>query len=65
MTPAQPQWLDGYRDLDVDGIRSRAESEGRPVRVVGPGELVTMEHLADRVTVWTDDEGRPERVTAG
>lgn len=59
------EWLARYDGLGVEEAQALAEREGRRLRVVGPDGAMTMDHDPRRVTVWTDAEGRPKRVSAG
>lgn len=61
----RPAWLSAYEGLGVDEIRQLAAREGRPVRVVGPHEAVTLEYVENRVNVRTDESGAVLGVSAG
>jgi len=45
-----------YVGLTVEDARLRAEHEGRPIRVLAPGDLVTMEYREGRVNVTAVDD---------
>jgi hypothetical protein len=53
-----------YTGLTADEARERARAEHRPLRVIKPGDLVTMEYVENRITVTVAD-GRVVRATAG
>jgi hypothetical protein len=47
-----------YVGLDERSAIERAGTDGHAVRIVHPGEMVTMEYRSDRLTVQVDDAGR-------
>lgn len=54
----------GYVGMSVDDARLRASQEGRRLRVIKPGDLVTMEYVEGRITI-TVDGGHVIRATSG
>lgn len=60
-----PAWLADYRGLPWTEARDRASAEGRPVRVLRPGSVVTMDFRPDRLNLRLDDDGDLVDVTAG
>lgn len=53
-----------YVSLTIEEARLRAEREGRSIRVLAPGDLVTMEYREGRVNVTAVD-GIVIRATVG
>jgi hypothetical protein len=53
-----------YLGLTVEEARLLAEREGRPIRVLAPGDLITMEYVEGRVNVTAVD-GIAVRATLG
>jgi hypothetical protein len=60
-----PPWLAAYRGLSWERARDRAVAEGRPVRVLRPGSVVTMDHRPDRLNLHLDAAGALRAATAG
>ena len=58
-------WVEEYRGLSLDAVLKRAEMEGRQVRVVRPGQPMTMDLRYQRLNVFVDETGALVRVTAG
>ena len=58
-------WLAAYRGLSPEQVRRRARDEGRPLRVLHPGSVVTMDFRPDRLNLHLDEHGEPLDVTAG
>ena len=65
MTEGGPDWLERYNGLSVEAAVALAADEGRPVRVLHPGDVVTLEFQPDRVNLQLDNDGALARVTAG
>lgn len=53
-----------YIGLSVDEAREQARRDGRRLRLVKPGDLVTMEYVEDRITATTVAD-RVIRATTG
>ena len=60
-----PEWLARYEGLSVDEIVALARAESRPVRVLRPHDVMTMEWRADRVDVYLDEDGEVSRIGHG
>ena len=58
-------WVADYQGLSADAARQRAADDGRPVRIVHPGDMVTMDYLPSRLNICLDDDGGLDRLTAG
>jgi len=43
--------------------RAQRRSDARSVRVIRPGEMVTMDYRADRLNIHVDPQGRVTRMT--
>ena len=67
-TCVQSAALDSYIGQPAStelGARLMGASTARVLRWVPHGSMVTMEHRADRLTVWLDANNRVERLTCG
>jgi hypothetical protein len=67
-TCVQSTALDSYigQPASADlGARLMGASTARVLRWVPHGSMVTMEHRADRLTVWLDSGNRVQRLTCG
>ena len=58
-------WLAGYRGLSWPAAVERARAEGRPVRVLRPGSVVTMDFRPDRLNLHLDEHDELVSLTAG
>ena len=65
MTDEQPEWVEHFANLSVEDAVDLAAAQGRPVRVVRPGEAVTMDFAPDRVNLLLDNDGQVAKVTWG
>ncbi|MDO9381019.1 MAG: I78 family peptidase inhibitor [Nocardioidaceae bacterium] len=61
----QTAWFADYADLGTDDALARAESDGRPVRVLPPGTMMTMDWRPDRLNVHLDDAGALDHLAPG
>jgi hypothetical protein len=59
------EWVARYRDLGVDQALRLARLERRPVRVVGPGQMMTADWVPSRLTIQVDGAGEVVSVRAG
>ncbi|HLT05375.1 MAG TPA: I78 family peptidase inhibitor [Pseudomonas sp.] len=54
------------RDADPGTVeRARTQAGAERVRVVEPGMAVTLEYDAQRLTLYTDDQGRIKLISCG
>ena len=58
-------WLAEYAGLTVEEAVRRAGAEGRPVRVLHPGDLVTLDHRPDRLNICLTEDGEIDQLRAG
>ena len=63
--PSAVSWFEAYRDLTRQEAEDRARSEGRTVRVVRPGDVVTLEFSPSRLTVHVDADGALRSLAPG
>lgn len=63
--PPGVEWIDDYAGLGVDEALALAETQGRPVRVLHPGDAMTMDWRPDRLNLYLDDAGALADVRAG
>jgi hypothetical protein len=59
------EWVERYRGLPLPEALQLAESEGRPTRLLRPGDAVTLEWRPDRLNLHLDDAGELVEVYAG
>ena len=59
------EWVARYVDLSVKDAVALAESEGRPVRVLGPGMVTTADLRTNRLNIFLDERGNTKRIYAG
>ena len=65
MTDAEPQWIEHFSDLSLEEALDLAASQGRLVRVLRPGDAMTMDFQPDRVNLLLDNDGHLSEVTRG
>jgi hypothetical protein len=65
VTDAEPQWIEHFTHLSLEDALDLAASQGRLVRVLRPGDAMTMDFQPDRVNLLLDNEGHLSRVTPG
>ena len=65
MTGDEPEWIEHFANLSLEDALSLAASHGRPVRVLRPGEAMTMDFSPDRVNLLLDNDGHLAQVTWG
>jgi hypothetical protein len=58
-------WVTAYDGLPLQEVLDRAETEGRPTRVLRPGDAMTMDYRPDRLNIYLDDDGSLVEVRAG
>ncbi|WP_432548108.1 I78 family peptidase inhibitor [Kineococcus sp. SYSU DK004] len=63
--PFDVSWFEAYRDLTRQEAEDLARSEGRVVRVVRPGDVVTLEFSPSRLTVHVDADGTLRSLAPG
>ena len=63
--PPESAWIADYADLQLDEVLALAQLQGRVVRTVGPGDVVTLDWRPDRLTVRLDRDGALVDVRAG
>ena len=51
------EWVTRYTGLTLSEALELAESEGRPTRVLRPGDAMTMDWRPDRLTLHIDGSG--------
>ena len=59
------EWVTRYAGLDLAGALALAEDEGRPTRVLRPGDAMTMDWRPGRLNLHVDDDGTLVEVRAG
>jgi hypothetical protein len=62
---SDPDWLDPYFGLTAQECRELAQSENRPIRVVGPSHFVTCDWIEDRLNVLVDEQGQVRDIHNG
>ena len=55
----------GYRSLIGSNIGAVTLPASLNHRVIGPGDVVTMDFVAERLNLWVSGSGEIERVTCG
>jgi hypothetical protein len=65
VTDAEPQWIEHFSDLSLEEALDLAASQGRLVRVLRPGDAMTMDFQPDRVNLLLDNDGHLSEVTRG
>jgi len=58
-------WLEDFAGLSLEAAVTRAEAEGRPVRVLRPGADVTLDFRLDRLNLRVDSAGELQELSAG
>lgn len=58
-------WLQDFVGLPLAAAVAKAESEGRAVRVLRPGSVVTLDFRPDRLNLHLDAAGGLREATAG
>ena len=61
----EQDWLGAYRGLAWPQAEARARAEGRPVRVLRPGSVVTLDFRPDRLNIHLDEHDELRDLTAG
>lgn len=53
--------------LPTDAVmgRIRGQTRGKPIRIIRPGDAVTMDYRADRLNIELGDDGRIKRFRCG
>ena len=60
-----PEWVTRYADLTLSEALELADSEGRPTRVLHPGDAMTMDWRPDRLNLHVDADGSLVEARAG
>ena len=70
--PAGPSGPDQCGAVDLQDLVGRPASDfealqwtKHPVRIVRPGDMVTLDYSATRLTIWTDDGDNISRLSCG
>ena len=58
-------WFKGYLGLDLQAATARADAEGRPCRIIRPGDAIHADYKDDRLNVYLDDAGNLLRMVVG
>jgi hypothetical protein len=61
----QVAWLSRYEGLSLEAAIDLAQAEGRRVRVIHPGDIITLEFNTQRLNLDLDDAGALVRIHAG
>ncbi|MFY0408497.1 I78 family peptidase inhibitor [Solicola sp. PLA-1-18] len=61
----ETDWFSAYADLGKDDAIARAQADGRRVRVLEPGMMMTMDWRPDRLNVHLDASGHLDHLAPG
>jgi len=65
MADEDTSWVNEYDGLELDTALARANEEGRLVRVLHPGQPMTLDWRPTRLNIYVDESGAATRFTAG